>query len=287
MRVLLINAGPVSGPGVSKGPGDIGAVDWGFVPDIVTISGEGSSYFSGLASSWTKDGHILPSLLANYGRVVSDYDKIGVTGFSAGHGLFGPLLLLDGDSIDAAVLFDSCFTGKGPPSHPSNGKDGYASFGERAIRGEKLLVMTSSWGANPPTLVATATGSECALASFQRALDAAGASDTSFAVPPGILTTNPKGSNFYAKTGGLETHHAGDFFVLDYGPVFYHGDHPRLLTRDVLQAFMAPYLATGEVPGLTGGVFSGTSRTPLVVGGVVLTLLAVAGGVALARKRAA
>lgn len=275
MTALVISAGPVNSPGCSKthgcpATGDIGEVAWQSPVDILTIQGNGSSYFSGLASQWAgADGHILPNLLAHYGRNVGMYDAIGVTGFSAGHGLWGPLLLADGDSVNAAVLFDSCFTGKGPASHPSNGKDGYAAFGARAVRGEKLMVLTSSHGANGPGLVPTATGSECALASFQRAIDAAGGSDAPFDVPPGVITHAAK--NFYGP-GSLETHRAGNFFVLDYGPLFYHGDHINLLSRDILSAFMAPYLATRDVPGLSGsgdagsGATSSSNDVPIILG---------------------
>jgi hypothetical protein len=299
-RVLVINAGPVNGPGISKYPGDIGQVDWLDLtgdpkglprPDILTITGNGSSYFSGLANGWTgSDGRILPNLLKQYGRSALDYDKIAVTGFSAGHGLFGPLLLADGDSIDAAVLFDSCFTGKGPPSHPSNGKDGYASFGARAIRGEKLFVLTSSHGENDPTLVATATGSQCALESFRRAVEDAGGSDEPFTVPPGVPTNRPSG-NFYAPTkvvSEVETHRDGNFFVLDYGPAYYHGDHINLLSRDILSAFMAPYLSTGEIPGLVGGWALETfSKVPwwAILLGVAAAGGAIYGGIQLAKRR--
>jgi len=260
VTALVISAGPVNGPGISKRPGDIGQVDWSEPPDILTINGNGSSYFSGLASQWTANGHILPQLLAHYGRSQASYSSISLTGFSAGHGLFGPLLLLDGDSIAAAVLFDSCFTGKGPPDHPSNGKDGYAAFGARAVAGEKLLVLTASRGENGPGMVASSTGSQCALASYERALALAGGVDSSFEVPAGVPTTNPKG-NFYGP-GDLVTHRAGNFFVLDYGNLYYHGDHINLLSRDVLSAFLAPYLATGSVPGLSSGSVPGPGPGP-------------------------
>jgi hypothetical protein len=289
VTALVINAGPVNGPGISKRPGDIGQVDWAEKPDILTISGNGSSYFSSLASQWTVNGHILPQLLAHYGRSASSYSSISLTGFSAGHGLFGPLLLLDGDDIAAAVLFDSCFTGKGPPDHPSNGKDGYAAFGARAIRGEKLLVLTASRGENGPGLPPTATGSQCALASFQRALDLAGATDTPFDVPAGIPTTNPKG-NFYGP-GQLETHRAGLFFVFDYGPLYYHGDHINLLSRDILSAYLAPYLSgltpggptspplPGTVdpqdPGAPADGASSSSATPLLIGALAMGAAAI------------
>ena len=287
LPALIISAGPVFSPGIAPRPGDIGQADWSLWsvdPDIITISGNGSSHFAALAASWKQDGHILPQLLAHYGRSASDYSSISLTGFSAGHGLFDPLLLLDADDITAAVFFDSCFTLRG-----GNGKSGYARFGAMAIEGHKLLVLTSSDGQNGAGLPPSDTGSECALASFQRALDATGQQDSPFDIPAGVPTTNPKG-NFYGH-GELETHHAGLFFVLDYGPLYFHGDHINLLSRDVLSAFLVPYLATGAVPGLTSPANDkdniepanidnaeaqpADDNTALVIGAGLLTLLAI------------
>jgi len=302
-RTLIISAGPVNSPGIGPATGDLGHVDWSDLtgdpkglprPDIITISSNsGSSYFSGLAAGWTDaNGHILPNLLKQYGRNANDYSKIAATGFSAGHGLFGPLLDRDGDSIDAAVLFDSCFTGKGPQSHPSNGKDGYASFGARAIRGEKLLVLTSSHGVNGPDLVATATGSECALESFRRAMATAGGNDEPFAVPAGIPTNRPQG-NFYGPKGitsEVETHRDGNFFVMDYADAYYHGEHINFLSTSIVQAFMVPYLSTGEIPGLVGGGTLETfSKIPIwqILLGVAAAGVVIYGGMQLAKRRKA
>lgn len=277
LPALIINVGPVFSPGIAKRPGDIGAVDWypdQPPPEILTISGNGSSHFAQLAIGWKRDGHILPQLLAQYGRSASDYSSISLSGFSAGHGLVDPLLLLDGDSINAAVMFDACFTLRG-----GNGKSGYASFGERAARGERLLVLTSSHGQNGKDLPPSDTGSECALASFDRSVMTVGASTSSFEVPAPIPTFNPKG-NFYGP-GTLETHRAGLFFVLDYGPLFFHGDHINLLSRDVLSAFLAPYIATGQVPGFAvdpgavGSAENADNSVPVLAAAGALTLLLV------------
>lgn len=275
MTALVINMGPVYGPNAgAPSTGDIGDVAWqGEPPDILTISGNGSSHFSDLASSWMSNGHILPQLLAHYGRRAEDYDAIALTGFSAGHGLAAPLLLLDGDSISAAVMFDACFSLRTQPK----GKDGYASFGARAARGEKLLVLTSSHGQNGPGLLPSWTGSECALDSFDRAVADTGATPQIVPPPPGIPTSNPKG-NFYGD-GSLTVEQAGQFVVLDYGPLYYHGDHINLLSRDVLSTYLAPYLATGRVPAIgaleTGAPSGDSSSLGLILGAAAVALVAV------------
>lgn len=285
MTALVINAGPVNGPGASPRPGDIGQVDWTEKPDILTINGNGSSHFAALAAQWTKNGHILPQLLAAHGRSIDMYSSISVTGFSAGHGLFDPLLLLDGDNINAAVLFDSCFTLQ---STPNTGKNGYAEFGARAIHGDRLMVMTSSHGQNGPGLPPSRTGSDCALASFDHALALTGASDTIIDPPPGIPTTNPKG-NFYQGPGELQVHNAGLFYVLDYGPLYYHGDHINLLSRDVLSTFLVPYLSGqplsgNEISSFENSGDSGSGGSSGLGTGEILLLAAAAGAAVIALR---
>jgi hypothetical protein len=272
---LLIWGGPVYAPGSSPyAAGDVGKVQWERPTDIVTFShgaggGIGSDAFSGLASSFRDaDGRILPRLLASTGRDIASYEQIAIAGFSAFHGLANQLLGSDGDYIDAAVLLDSCF--ETPGSAP---KAGYASFAERAARGDRLMVFTASSGQNGPGLPPTTHGYDCAFAAANLGAARAGNPLTQESVPEGIIP--PKCGAFQA--GGL--------WVLNYCDAYLHGDHINALSVKVLQHLLAPYLGdaqSGATPGHHGGFWS-RYWPVLAVGGVVLT----AGlGVAAARSNA-
>jgi len=221
---LLIWGGPVMAMNIAK-------VRWmsPVTPLVVNHGpdgGIGSSSFSMLADSYRDaQGRILPNLLAKYGLKRSMFDRVAIAGFSAFHGLASPLLLADGDSIDAAVLDDACFS-----NYASLAKKGYVSFGARAARGERLMVMTTSAGGGPS--VGYSTGYECGDASFAGAVAESGVSPEPYSPPvPVPVPISGKGQR------------AGDFFYLNYNTDYAHGDHVHKLAVPVLDVFLAPYLA--------------------------------------------
>ena len=233
---LLIWGGPVFAPGSSPYPkGDVGKVAWENPTEILTISGDGSSYFAGLAEEFRdpSSGRVLPGLLKFHGKSASDYDKIAIAGFSAFHGLANQLLRSDGDKISAAVLLDSCFSA----AEGYQGKQGYVDFGRQAVAGEKLLVMTASNGRNSPPLPPSSSGSECALTTFN---DATGGVYEWFDVPPGLPDIAAFSSD--RSDAGARSIRSGDFFLLDYSGTMLHHQHVNEISVEVLQTFLAPYL---------------------------------------------
>jgi hypothetical protein len=278
---LIIWAGPVYGPGgASTAGGDIGKVEWGQPTQIVTFNvgpdgGWGSSSFGLLAGSFRDaDGRILPRLLASRGLNASDYDKIAIAGFSAFHGLANPLLLSDGDSIDAAILLDACF--EGTAAAP---KAGYRDFAAKAARGEKLMVFLGSTGQNGPGLPPTSKGYECA---FNAA--GAGAADAGAALEE---VPTPEGMRA-AKCGAYRT---GDLWVLNYCDLFagnpdVHGGIVKHMTEETLQTLLVPYLSGVRSSGALARL-----RAPLGVPwwGWALGLAGLVGagaaGVAVARRQ--
>lgn len=235
MTDLVVWGGPVYAPGgAPKGVGiaDIADVAWANPTEILTLSGNGSSYFSSLAASW-KDpvtGRILPALLRENGKRAEDYEHIAIAGFSAFHGLASQLLATDGDMIDAAVLIDSCFSAF--PGYA--GKEGYVEFGKLAAAGDRLMVMSSSAGRNNPPLPPSTSGSECAYQSF---VDAAGSKYSWFDVPPPL----PEISAY--STGDGRSLRSRGLYLLDYGSQFTHQQHIHQLSNELLQTFLVPYLA--------------------------------------------
>ncbi len=270
---LLLWCGPVYGPGSSPyAAGDVGNVVWDVPTKIVTISGDGSSYFSSLASQWTdSDGRILPTLLRAYKLDAGDYDQIAVAGFSAAHGLLNPLLGADGDGIDAAVLLDSCFETPGSPP-----KSGYASFAARAAAGDRLMVFTGSAGQNAPPLPPTTKGFECAMHAAQAGADAAGVAFPQVSAPSGVPTPD------------CGAYSAGGLWFLSY----CNSRHDQLINQQavaVLQTFLAPYLASaqrGATPGHHGSLGWNVPTWLKWTAGALLIGAAAAGGVALARRAA-
>jgi len=268
---LIVWGGPVFAPGGAPSPGgDIGKVVWGHDTQIVTFNhgpdgGVGSSSFGELAYSFRgADGRILPNLLASVGLSADSFDKIAIAGFSAFHGLANPLLLADGDRIDAAVLLDACF--EGTSAAP---KEGYRAFAAQAAAGNKLMVFLGSSGQNGPDLVPTSKGYECALNAAN-----AGAADAGTALEP---VPTPDGIR-EAKCG---TSNVGDLWVLNFCDQFYpdqHGGIVNKLTEETLQTLLVPYLAG------TGSVFRRIPTWLKVVGGLGLLAGAAAGGVMVARK---
>ncbi len=269
---LLIWAGPVYAPGSAPSPsGDVGAVVWEVPTKIVTLNGNGSSYFDALATQWRdSNGRILPNLLASQELHIGDYDQIAIAGFSAAHGLFNPLLAADGDSIDAAVLLDSCFETPGSPP-----KAGYASFAALAARGDRLMVFTGSAGQNQPPLPETTKGFECAFHAANAGADIAGVSLSEATVPEGVPVPE------------CGAYQAGGLWVLSYC-TSQHGQLINQYGAATLQGFLPPYLGSaqrGATPGDHGSI-GGLPRWAKIVGGVLLVAGAAAGGVALARRAA-
>ena len=263
---LLIWGGPVQAS-------DIKAVRWMSPVSVLVISrgpdgGFGSSSFSQLAASCKdKDGHILPTLLARNHLSADMFGRIAIAGFSAFHGLASPLLLADGDAIDAAILNDACFS-----SYDHLAKSGYVSYGERAALGEKLMVMTASAGGGKS--VGYSTGYECANASFNGAASAAGVQPELYN-PPLPLPSPQSGIG----------KRAGDLFYLDYHSDYSHGDHVHKLAVPVLDIFLAPYLA--RAPGAFGPLHVGGPPFRVSSGEIAagLGLITLVGGLAYAARK--
>jgi len=255
----LIWSGPVQAS-------DIKAVRWMSPVTVLVVSrgpdgGFGSSSFSLLADSLRdSQGRILPNLLAQHHLSASSFDRIAIAGFSAFHGLASPLLLADGDRIDAAVLNDACFS-----SYASLPKSGFVSFGARAARGQRLLVMSASAGGGG----AYSRGFECADASFEKAVQEAGVLPEFYPPPPPVPV--PKSGT---------SRRAGDFFYLNYNRDFSHGDHVHNLAVPLLDVFLAPYLAR-EIGAANSPATSGIRASHVAAGIGIATLL---GGLAWAAK---
>ncbi len=229
MTCALIWSGPVYADTPNK-------VQWSTDVEVIPITGNGSSWFSSYAAKMTgPDGRILPQILASVGKQRSDYDKVAIAGFSAAHGLYSPLLGADGDSIDAAILIDSCFSAMGSPA-----KTGYASFARRAGAGERLMVLTIGPGGGPgsgatisPDTPDFSSATDCAMAST------ASAGTFSPYTPPDGL---PPEQAQALRCGGC--------ILLPYLE-YRHDQHINQLAVPVMQVFLAPYLA-GQF-GLGGG----------------------------------
>lgn len=209
-------------------------VVWQSDVEKLVLSGAGSSYFGQLAESLRDgQGRILPNILAKMGKTRADYDKVAVAGFSAAHGLLAPLLLSDGDDIDAAILIDSCFSAMETPAKP-----GYVSFARRAGAGSRLMVMSIGPGGGPGSGATVAPGN----ADFSSAIDCATESTRSagtfspFPLPEGMppMAAQP------LRSGGC--------ILLDYRE-YRHDQHIGQLAVPMMQVFLAPYLAGGGIVG--------------------------------------
>lgn len=272
---VVVWGGPVYGEGLAPtAAGDIGRVKWAHPTVVITLNrgpdgGWGSDSFALLADSLTKNGRILPQILAKKGLSVDTVRHVAIAGHSAFHGLANRLLAADGDRIDAAILLDACF---GAAGHPE--KEGYRQFGRMAARGQKLMVYTASLGQNGPGLIKSTTGLECAVSNAEASASSAGVPMHSFALPPSMPAISP-GS-------GGSARRAGDLFLVDYRTQFEHGQHATQLTVPTLQTFLAPYLGSGDVPG---GNEKGTDNTWKWIAGAAAVAAAGAGAYYLANRR--
>lgn len=270
MSSLIFWIGPVYGPGNTpyKPDGDIGSVDWLGVPTrIVTVSCQNPPG-NGNPSCNNVGPPTLDALLASRGGgSVSDYDHVAVAGYSAGHNVMSPLLLADGDRIDAFVSIDACYSATNPPWT----KAGYSSFAAKAAAGQKLCVFAATGSSHGGAAYPSSSGSECAGANFDAGVAAAGAApvtiDSGLAVPP----------TYSERAGGL--------FLLDYALQKFSGQLPHFdiinkLSRDILQTYLASYLAGQPLPGggaLVPGSDSGAKpdyTVPIVVGSGLAIALA-------------
>lgn len=133
MTDLVIFAGPVYLKKAFK------EIQWKRPTKVAVIEGAGSSTFVALAEALRdSSGRILPTVISKYvGGKRSDYDKLCVSSYSAGWGLWNEVFKRDDDrrDIDACVLADSAFGGM---------LTGHAKFAADAINGKKLMVATTT-----------------------------------------------------------------------------------------------------------------------------------------------
>jgi hypothetical protein len=133
MADLVIFAGPVIVKQTFKN------IPWKTPTTIVPIQGAGSTHFANLAAS-LKDGQgrILPNLLRQHAHVSrQEVGKLYLCAYSAGWGLLNALFKVDADreEVDACVLTDAAF---------GTGLHGHAKYAADAIRGDKLMVATTT-----------------------------------------------------------------------------------------------------------------------------------------------
>jgi len=207
--------------------------------------GISSGAFSQLAESLKgPDGRILPQILAQAKLNRADFDKVVIGGFSAFHGLAAPLLDADADEISACICLDACF------SDPSKVvKQGYRKFAAKAARGDALFVFTASSGGGVgsgatigPDIPDFTTGYDCAWANAEAGAADAGVTLEPYTPPDTVPPTN-KGS---AKR-------ANGLIVLDYRDEYWHGDHVNKFGIQVLDTYLAPYVAGDFSVGAGGG----------------------------------
>jgi hypothetical protein len=266
---LIVWCGPVFAPGMSpyKNGGEIGDVKWKNPTEFLTVSCTGGSCGDIAESYRGSDGRILENLLAQkgYGRA-SDWNQIALAGYSAGHNFMNRVLQSDGDLIAAMVSIDACYSATDPPWT----KQGYVDFGTEAAKGNKLMVLMATGASHGGQGYPSSSGSECAGANFDAAAAAAG-------VSPQVLLPGLKIPPTYAER-------AGELVLLDYGTQTFsnqlpHFDAINLLSEDVLQTFLAPYLGgarSGRLLGLPWWCWAL---------GIAGALGAGAAGVAVARRR--
>lgn len=203
------------------------------LPDVtlLTISqgvgGIGSNAFRDLALSKVDgNGRILPTLLADKGLSIDQFEDISLAGFSAFHGMANEILKRDSDLVTACVCLDACFS-----SFEHLEKDGYVLFGSMAANEEKLFVMSGSLGGGQTF----STGVACVIANAQAAAQVAGKELAAVEVPEGVpVPTQALG------VGGL--------VALDYQMAFTHVGHVKQLGGPLLDAYLAPWLLERKVP---------------------------------------
>ncbi len=265
MSVLLVWAGPVYAPHASPySNGDIGNVDWiGEDVRVVTYSFNGSTGAGIYSSLLDSSGRALPAIAAKSGMPLDAYSKVAVAGYSAGHNFLNPLLQSDGDRIDACVSIDACYSATNPPWT----KAGYVSFGEKAARGEALMVLAATGSSHGGAGYPSSSGSECAIANFDAAASGAGVGaqviDSGLVVPP---TTSERAGNLILLDYGLQ-----QFKDLPNPGQIPHWHIINNLSRDIFQTYLAPYLAASSLPGDPPA--SSSDGAPVVVAGLTAIAL--------------
>ena len=144
---LVIFAGPVIVKSAFR------QIPWERETRIVEVTGSGSTYFSNLAGELQgADGRILPGLLRRYARLErAEVDRLALCAWSAGWGLLNRIFRVDADRavVDACVASDASF---------GTGLTGYSRFAADAIRGERLMVSTTTNNSANPQLGIMKTG---------------------------------------------------------------------------------------------------------------------------------
>lgn len=224
---------------------------------VVTLNhgangGIGSSAFQQLAQ-WHRgeDGHILPHFLASVGIDMTEVERVVLAGFSAFHGFANEVLKSDAEMVSGLISLDACFSSK---DHLA--KAGYVALSRRAIRGESLVVFTSSLGGG----VTFSTGSECVWATVDQALAEEGTSASEY---------DPEG----LPTPALAMR-SGELFVLDYQGIYSHQQHVWELATPVLQKYLGLALEGnfGRDDTSQEGVSSHYGAKLMVLLGVVLVV---------------
>lgn len=212
---LVILVGPLSGS-------QLGTIAWQRPTKVVTLN-------SGPPGYSDQDGTIGPGAFAalwdRYGSVaavaeangITDLGSVGLIAFSAGWA-FADKALAEG-KVAGALLLDACFAPA--PGFSTLVKPGYASYADRAARGNRLLVMTGGQGGRYHT------GAACV---WQNVSEAS-ASWEAWTPPTGPQPT--------------QAMKAGQLYAAEYPASVAHGAHVSTLGRPLAQDLLAPWLAGG------------------------------------------
>lgn len=224
---MVILVGPVS-------PAQLGAVAWQRPTKVVTLNTGPPGYSD-------QDGAIGPGAFAalweSYGSVaavaekagITDLGSVGLIAFSAGWAFAEPALREA--NVSGALLLDACFA-------PAAGfstlvKGGYASFADRAARGNRLLVMTGGQGGR------FHKGAACVWANVNEA----SRSWAQWAPPTGPTPVSAL--------------RAGNLYAAEYPASVAHGEHVSVLGRPLANELLAPWLAGGfPTSSGTSGLFA-------------------------------
>lgn len=216
---MVILVGPMSAS-------QLGSVAWQRPTKVVTLN-------SGPPGYSDQDGTIGPGAFAalwnSYGSVaavaaangIDDLGSVGLIAFSAGWA-FADRALAEG-KVAGALLLDACFAPA--PGFSTLVKPGYASYADRAARGNRLLVMTGGQGGRYHT------GAACVWQNV---------SEASSVWTPWTPPTGP------APSQAMKT---GQLYAAEYPSSVAHGAHVSTLGRSLAQDMLAPWLAGGPPLG--------------------------------------
>ena len=216
---LVLLVGPMSAS-------QLGTIAWQRPTKVVTLN-------SGPPGYSDQDGAIGPGAFAalwqSYGSVaavasahgIDDLGSVGLIAFSAGWA-FADRALAEG-KVAGALLLDACFAPA--PGFSTLVKPGYASYADRAARGNRLLVMTGGQGGRYHP------GAACVWQNVSGASE-----DWATWTPP----TGP------APTKAMQ---AGQLYAAEYPSSVSHGGHVSTLGHSLAQDMLAPWLAGGPPAG--------------------------------------